>query len=172
MSKLLSSVAVLFVVASSSLAQEAPKPAPEHARLKELAGTWDCYMNGAKEPGGVCTMKSELGGLWLTSEFKGEFGGMKFEGRGLDSYDPMKKKYIGVWVDSFSTSPMVSEGTMDAGGKVLTMTGEGPGPDGKPTKYKMVSEYKDKDTIDWVMYNVGADGKEAQMLSIVYKRKK
>ena len=28
----------------------------------------------------------DLGGLWLTSNFEGDFGGMKFQGRGFDQY--------------------------------------------------------------------------------------
>jgi hypothetical protein len=67
---------------------------------------------------------------------------------------------------------MITEGTFDASGKVLTMTGEGPGPDGKPMKMRMTTEHKDKDTLVWTMYNVGPDGSEAQMLSITYKRRK
>jgi hypothetical protein len=84
----------------------------------------------------------------------------------------VKKKYVGVWVDSMSASPMVSEGTYDKDGKVLTMTGEGPGPDGKPSKYKMTTEHKDKNTLFWTLYGPGPDGKEAPMFSITYKRKK
>jgi Protein of unknown function (DUF1579) len=111
----------------------------------------------------------DLGGLWLTGTFEGEFAGMKFSGRGLDSYDAMKKKYIGIWVDSMSTSPMVSEGTYDKEKKTLTMTGEGPGPDGKPTKHTMVTEYKDDDTM--VMNMSMGDAKEP-MFTITFKRKK
>jgi hypothetical protein len=52
------------------------------------------------------------------------------------------------------------------------MTGEGPGPDGKPSKYKMTTEHKDKNTLFWTLYGPGPDGKEAPMFSITYKRKK
>jgi hypothetical protein len=155
------------------LAQESPKPGPEHEKIKELAGTWDAVMKmGDAESKGTMVWKVDLGGLWLTSEFQGEFGGEKFTGKGFDSYDPIKKKYVGVWVDSMSTSPMVSEGTYDKAGKVLTMTGEGPGMDGKPTKYKMTTEHKDKDTLFWTMYMPGEDGKDTPMFTITYKRRK
>ena len=68
------------------------------------------------------TYKMEVGGLWLTSTFDGELGGMKFSGRGFDSYDPAKKKYVAVWMDSMSTSPMTMEGTHDKEKKTTTMT--------------------------------------------------
>jgi hypothetical protein len=150
-----------------------PQPGPEHKKLKELEGAWDATIKaGPDESKGTVTYKMELGGLWLASDFQGEFGGMKFTGRGLDGYDPAKKKYVGVWVDSWSTAPLVLEGTYDKEGKVLTMTGEGPGPDGNPMKYKATTEHKDKDTIEWTMFMNGPDGKEAPMMSITYKRKK
>jgi len=164
---------VVCFVPAVALAQEPPKPGPEHEKLKELAGTWDATMKmGDTESKGTMVWKVDLGGLWLTSQFEGEFGGEKFTGKGFDSYDPIKKKYVGVWVDSMSTSPMVSEGTYDKDGKVLTMTGEGPGMDGKPMKYKMTTEHKDKNTMVFTMFGPGPDGKEGPMFSISYKRRK
>jgi hypothetical protein len=163
----------LLVFVSALSAQDAPQPGPEHKKLKELEGTWDAVMKmGDQESKGTMVWKLDLGGLWLVSDFQGEFGGQKFSGKGLDGYDPIKKKYVGVWVDSMSASPMLSEGTFDKDGKVMTMTGEGPGPDGKPTKYKMTTEHKDKDNLLWTMFGAGPDGKEGPMFTITYKRRK
>jgi len=170
---LLSLLSSLMLLASTAVAQEPPQPGPEHVKLKQLEGTWDATMNfGGQESKATVTYKMELGGFWLTSNFEGEFAGQKFQGRGLDGYDPAKKKYIGVWVDSMSTSPVVSEGTFDKDGKVLTMTGEGPGPDGKPVRYKMTTEHKDKDTQIFTMFAPGPDGNEATMFTVTYKRRK
>ena len=47
--------------------------------------------------------------------------------------------------------------------------GDGPGMDGKPTKYKSVSHMPDDDTIHFSMYM--GDGKDPAF-TIVYKRKK
>jgi hypothetical protein len=163
---------VSLVFVSAALAQ-APQPGAEHEKLKRLEGTWDAVVKmGEGESKGVAVYKMELGGLWLASEFQGEFEGQKFSGRGFDGYDPVKKKFVSVWIDSMSSSPMVTEGTYDKDGKVLTMTGEGPGPDGKPAKYKMTTEHKDKDTLFWTMYGPGPDGKEGPMFTITYKRRK
>lgn len=165
------SVSLVFV--ASAFAQESPKPGPEHQKLKELEGTWDTVMKfGDTESKGTVVYKMEVGGLWLTSDFQGEFAGEKFSGKGLDSYDAGKKKYVSVWVDSMITSPLVTEGTYDKDGKVLTMTGEGPGPDGKPMKLKMTTEHKDKNSMLFTMFGPGPDGKEAAMFSITYKRRK
>ena len=52
-----------------------------------------------------------------------------------------------------STAPVTMEGTYDKEKKTLTMAGEGPGMDGKPTKYKSVSKMPDDDTIEMTMYD-------------------
>lgn len=164
-------VALAAVLAGpAARAQEPAKPGPEHEVLKTLVGTWDLTMTGGgMESKGTATYKMDLGGLWLAGSVESDIGGMKFSGRGLDTYDTTKKKYVSVWADSMSTSPMVMEGTYDKDKKSMTMTGEGPGMDGKPTKWKSVSEMVDDDTMTIRMY-VG-DGKEP-MFTITYKRKK
>ncbi|HJZ94053.1 MAG TPA: DUF1579 domain-containing protein [Gemmataceae bacterium] len=159
-----------LVLAPVARAQQPPKPGPEHDMLKKMEGTWDATMKmGGMESKGTMVYKMDLGGLWLTSAFEGEVLGTKFFGKGLDTYDAGKKKYIGIWADSMSTSPMVSEGTYDAEKKALTMTGEGPGPDGKPAKHTMVTVQKDDDTM--VMDMFMGDSKES-MFTITFKRKK
>jgi hypothetical protein len=164
-------VAMAAVLAApAAQAQDFPKPGPEHEVLKKLEGNWDLTMKFAgMESKGSMVYKMDLGGLWLTSSLEGDFGGMKFSGKGLDTYDAASKKYVGVWIDSMSTRPMTMEGTYDKATKTLTMIGDGPGPDGKPTKHKTVSTMPDDNTINFSMYM--GDGKEP-MFTIVYKRKK
>jgi hypothetical protein len=113
-----------------------------------------------------------LGGFWLVSDFQGQFAGTKFEGKGLDTYDPTKKKYVSIWVDSMAPTPLIMEGGYDKDNKILTLTGEGPGMDGKMTKYKAVLELKDNDTMLFSLSNPGKDGKDQVMMTITYKRKK
>ena len=135
-----------------------------------MEGTWDTTMKFAgMESKGSAVYKVELGGLWLSSTFKGDIGGMAFEGKGYDTYDAGKKKYIGIWMDSMSTAPMHLEGTYDKDKKTLTMSGDAAGPDGKPAKHTTVTEYKDEDTVLFSMFM--GDGKEP-MFTITYKRKK
>lgn len=159
-----------FAAPAVSAQPEIPKPGPEHAVLKALEGTWDTTM---KFPGGeskgTVVYKMELGGLWLSSKLESDLMGAKFHGHGMDTYDAAKKKYTSVWFDSMSTTPMMMEGTYDKDKKTLTLTGDGPGQDGKPAKWKSVSTMPDNDTINFSMY-VG-DAKEP-MFTIVYKRKK
>jgi hypothetical protein len=139
-----------------------------------MEGTWTAKikMEGADESTGTSTYRMECGGLWLASEFKGEIFGQKFEGRGMDTYDPEKKKYVSVWVDSMSARPLLLEGTYDKEKKTMTMTGEAPGPDGNPAKHKMVTHTPDNDHQTFTMYMVGPDGQETKVMTIEYTRKK
>src|SRR6516165_6630687 len=102
-------VAVLATAGFARAQPPAPKPGPEHERLKELEGTWEANveMPGMPASKGTMVYKMDLGGLWLTSNYTGDFGGQAFTGRGLDTYDPASKQYIGIWADSMVTSPMI-----------------------------------------------------------------
>lgn len=157
-------------LAGPAAAQEGPKPGPEHKVLEQMVGTWDLTMSfGGMESKGTVVYKMDLGGLWLTSALESELFGAKFSGRGLDTYDPAAKKYRSIWVDSMSTSPVLMDGTYDAGKKTLTLEGTGPGQDGQPAKYKSVSEMPDADTIKFTMYQGGGAD---PAFTITYKRKK
>ena len=137
--------------------------------MKRLVGTWDAESESGN---GTMTYKMGLGGLWLVGDFEGEFGGLKFQGKGLDTYDSATKKYRSVWVDSFSTSPRIMEGHLDKDDKVMTLTGESPGNGDKPTKYKSITEIKDADTVNFSLIMEDKDGKEQPLVKITYKRKK
>jgi len=153
--------------------QDLPAPGPEHEALKRLEGEWIATVRmGDQETPGTMTLKMECGGLWLVSDFRSEFGGQKFQGRGMDGYDPVKKKYVSVWVDSMSTRPILFEGDFDKQKKTMTMTGEGPGPDGKPAKYRNTTHTPDDNHQTFIMYVTGTDGKETKMMTIEYVRKK
>src|SRR4051794_27585684 len=97
----------VLILAARLEAQPAAKIGPEHEKFREMEGTWDADI---KSPGGdskgTAVYKVDLGGLWLLEHFKADFGGMAFEGRGGTSYDANKKKYVGVWIDSMSSTPL------------------------------------------------------------------
>lgn len=159
-----------------------PKPTAEHKVLAEDVGTWDCvtksYMAGPDaEPlvsKGVEVNTLLPGGLWLLSEFKGEFAGTAFVGRGQFGYDTDKKMYVGTWIDSMVTSLMVLEGSYDAKTKSMTFTGEGVDPQTK-AKYtqKMVTVTKPDGTRHFTMYMkfAGTD-KDVKFLEMTYTKRK
>ncbi len=166
---------VCCILASSAFARadepQMPKPGPEHEKLKAFEGDWDAVVKfGNMEMKGTATYKLGYGGFWLTQHFKSD-GPEKFEGRGTTGYDPNKKKYVSTWIDSESPSMMISEGEFDKDGKTYTEVGDGVGADGKPQKFKSAVELKDKDEMLMTMYAL-KDGKEQQIMTITYKRKK
>jgi hypothetical protein len=163
-------LALVLALVTGTRAQEFAKPGPEHELLKQHEGVWETTMKAAgMEFKGTVTFKMELGGLWLTGTLESDLGGQKFYGRGMDTYDAAKKKYVSVWFDSMGTTPLIMEGTLDKKTKTMTMVGKGPGMDGKLTTWRSVSRMPDNDTRVMSMY-VG-DGKEP-MFTVTYKRKK
>lgn len=175
MRKLCTAALVMLLLATSvrvAAQPPQPKPGPEHEHFKQLEGTWDATIQSKEgDSKGVAHWKVGLGGLWLLEHFKGEGGGVSFEGMGATSYDAGKKKYVSVWIDSMSTSPMVSEGTFDKNKKILTMAGTMAMPGGKTMKLNMTTVMKDADNVVFTMTTPGADGKDMEMLKISYKRK-
>ena len=166
-------IVVCLAGAGLSFAQEIAKPGPEHEKMKELEGKWDAVMemNGQKS-NCTATYKMICGGMWLASDFEGDLGGIKFEGHGLDGYDQIKKRFVGVWVDSIESAPMNSEGNYDPATKLLTMTSETTGPDGKPQKFKTTTEKRDNDHFTFKMYTVPPKGTEQLVFTIEYTRRK
>ena len=156
-----------------------PKPGPEHDLFKQDEGTWDASVESFMAPGappmtskGVETNVLGCSGMCLVTNFKGDFGGMPFDGRGTTVYDSAKKKYVGSWADSMSTALMVSESTFDSAKKVMTGYMDGPDMTGKIVKMKSVVEYKADGTRVFTMSSPGPDGKDAVGMRITYTKRK
>lgn len=165
---------IIFAAAAAGQQPEVPKPGPEQALLQEMVGTWDCTVKMSETPGeskGTSVSRMGLAGQWLMTDFEADLGGLPFQGHGLDSYDRAKKKYVSIWVDSMSTSPIVMEGDYDARTKTMTMTGEGPGMTGATVKYRNTTTHTDKDHQTFRMYLVEG-GEDTLMLTVEYTRRK
>lgn len=174
-------LAVLSTLQVAARAEDFTQPTTQHAGMAHDVGVWDAevsvWMTPDAEP-----MKSKavetndmLGKMWLMSKFEGEFGGEKFVGASAVGYDPIKKKYVGGWVDSMSPFMMKMEGDYDEKSKMLTMIGEGINPmTGKPAKHKMVTTYKDADHKTFEMFREGEDGKDEwqKSMKIDFTRRK
>ena len=169
------SCAAGFALGSINSGQDpsAAKLSPEQQHLKQHAGVWDANLKITGEPGGEpMTMKGTMtgtlicNGAWLVEEFKSD----TFQGHGITGYDPHKKKYVNVWVDSESPSFQMGEGTGSADGKTITMMVEGADASGKIVKTREVTEMKGEQSRTFTIYEIGADGKEKVGLTIDYTR--
>ncbi|MCC6672917.1 MAG: DUF1579 domain-containing protein [Planctomycetes bacterium] len=150
---------------------------PEHKKLEKMVGTWDgaitFYMGGqAMTSKAVETNTLVMNGLWLLSDFKGEFMGQPFHGHGIFGYDPVKKKHVSVWVDSMSSSFTTGEGEGSKDGKTMVDTMVGYDPSGKKSVMRNVTTIQDADHRTFEMYNIADDGKEALAMKIEYTRRK
>jgi Protein of unknown function (DUF1579) len=171
---------VAWILNTTVMAQGPVAPTAEHKILASEEGTWDAAVKsfeGGPNAEPVSSKGTEVntllpGGLWLVSKFEGEFGGVKFEGRGQFGYDPNKKKYIGTWIDSMMPTMSVLEGEYDDKTKTMTYVGEGTGPDGK-SKYmqRMVTTTKDDGSRFFTLY-MKMDKDEMKLLEITYTKRK
>jgi hypothetical protein len=155
-----------------------PKPGPEHDILKADVGVWDAVVEMFMAPGQPPTVSKGvetntlLGGMWLVNEFTSEMMGMPFQGHGISGYDPVKKKYVGVWVDTISTSIARVESQYDAATKTMTGVMEATDMTGTTSSMKETVVHRDPNTRVFTMFSPGPDGKDAVMMRITYTRRK
>ena len=160
--------------------EELAAPGPEHQKLASLAGEWEteaqCYMAGPDSPPtvtkGTCKGKMILAGRFLQEEFEGDMMGKKFHGIGLMGYDKFNKKYVNTWIDDMGTGIFASEGTCDASGKVLTLTGkmDDPMTGQKGKEMRLVTRILSPDKHTFEMHDV-ALGEKSKVMEITYVRK-
>jgi hypothetical protein len=126
------------------------EPQKEHRWLEKLVGEWR-YEGEATMPGGATEKFAgteqvrSLGGLWVVAEGRGEMPGGKPATMIMTlGYDPKRRRYIGTWLGSMMSHLWIYDGSLDAEGKVLTLTSEGPSfvSEGKSAPYQ--------DIIEWV----------------------
>ena len=159
---------------------KAGTPGDAHKKLEAFVGTFDTNVKMWMKPGappaessGVSTNAWALDGRWVEQRFAGTFMGMPFSGIGYTGYDNIKKKYVGTWMDSMSTSMMVSTGKADASGKTYTFTSTMDDPmTGKSAPIKEKVTVVDEDHHSMEMWAPGPDGKMYKMMEITYTRKK
>jgi len=103
-------------------------PGEMHKKLEPFIGKFDVeakfWMGPGVEPmstKGVSTYEWILGGRYVAQHYEGDFMGQTFTGMGLYGYDNYNKEYVSTWIDSMSTTLMLTKGTAD--GETWTYTG-------------------------------------------------
>ena len=177
----------LMVLDSTRAADDPPAggpaaPLPQHKVLAREVGVWDAEVTmtvpGADADAKPTTSKAVetnalIGDKWLISDFKGEFGGMEFQGHGQTGYDAKKGKYVGTWVDTFSARIDTLEGTFDEKTQTMTMFSqmEEPG-SGKPMKVKFVSVFKGDNERIFTEHVMTEGAKDyTKLMQISYKKR-
>lgn len=156
------------------------QPGEHHKVLESLVGNWDCATKVWMEPGaqpndskGTSDTKWILGGRFVQEYVAGDMGGMPFHGMGIFGFDNYKQKYLWLWMDEMATSCMISTGSADAAGKVLTFEGVCDNMmTGKPSLFKTLVHITDNSKHSFEMHIQGPDGKLYKNFEVDYTRKK
>ena len=146
-------------------------PGEHHKHLNHLVGSWTYVSTHWEQPGnpptkskGTADAKWILGGRFVESTMKGDYGGMAFEGRSLDGFDNQSGKYNGTWADNFGTMTMQFSGSCDKHGKVRTMMSSFKDPmSGQMMKYRAITTVVDKDHYTYEAYMTTPDGEFKNM---------
>jgi hypothetical protein len=155
------------------------KPGAAHKALEPMVGTFDTTTTLWFAPGqppvdvkGTVESRWVLDGRYVESIHKSTVMNVPFEGRGLEGYDNLSQKYVSVWMDTLSTSPLTFTGTASADGKVFTQSGDSVDPmSGSKLTTRTVTTIVDKDNYRYESFITGPDGKEFKNVEVNAKRR-
>ena len=157
--------------------QEAMTPSDGHRRLDRMAGTWRAkttFFMSPSEPPQVSEGKSVhrwvVGGRYLEQSYQGTSMGMPFEGLGYTGYDNVKKRYVGTWMDSFSTGLMQSVGVGRPTADKLSFVAESFEPSGKKIVFETTLKIADGDHHSYEMWTKAPNGKKFRTMLVEYTR--
>jgi hypothetical protein len=97
---------------------ELATPGAEHKKLASLAGSWTDHYKMKMDPAsdawtdaeGTSEWKSVLGGRYMMENVHSTMMGAPFEGLQFFGYDKQANEYVSIWMDSYSTWPMMMRG--------------------------------------------------------------
>jgi len=159
---------------------EAGTLGPQHAMLAKSDGNWNAETTMWWTPDGppqtskaTCTNKMIFGGRYQQSTFKGDFGGMPFEGTSTTGYDNTKKVFFTSWIDNMGTGIMYMEGTWDPATKTANFKGKSTDAvNKKEMDVREVFTIIDDNMQKMEMYMTTQGGQEMKTMEITLKRKK
>jgi len=153
--------------------EEFVTPGPAHTALEPLAGEWNVEALWTGISKAAAHRQWILGGRYLQEELTGEINQKPYQGLGIMGYDNFRKEYFSTWIHTVATSFAISEGAMDAEGKVLTLLGKTDDPmtgeKDKPTKCVIRILGPDKHTVEFYDPTRGENSKIGEN---VYTRKR
>ncbi len=158
---------------------KAATPGEAHKKLSSMVGTWNTKVTMWMQPGappqvssGTSVNKWVLGDRWVQQTFNGTFMGKPFHGVGYTGYDNVKEEYVGTWMDTASTSMMVSTGKAEDD-KTFSFSSTMADPvTKKPVDLKTKVIVTDKNHHTMEMWGPGPDGNVYKMMEITYTRAK
>ncbi|MCO5171469.1 MAG: DUF1579 family protein [Planctomycetes bacterium] len=158
----------------------AGRPGEAHRKLDTMIGSWSAACTFWTKPGeapqtsqGTSVNSWVLGGRFVEQRFFGVMPGVNtpFEGHGFTGFDNAKGKYVGAWLDSYSTGISLSEGEVSPCGKVFTFRCEQVGAEGVTIKLRDQLKLVSADRHVFTMWRAMGDGPEMKIMEIVYTRR-
>jgi hypothetical protein len=158
---------------------KAATPGDHHKALGRYAGDWTFtnkfWMDPsqpAQESSGTMHGEWMLGNRFMHTIYKGDMGGMAFEGHAVEGYDNTAKQYQGTWVDNMSTGIMYSTGTCDEAHKVCSSNSDFMDPaSGQKMSSRSVVTWSGDDAFKMEMYMKPASGQEMKVMELTAKKK-
>ena len=163
---------IVFASSMSILAQNQDPSETTNAKagfrwLEQFEGTWQVEsrtpeVSDDEEATHSAMMVAEaVGKHWMVCKQQGKVGGAEFRAFQTLGYDSKNDKYSGTWVDSASGHKWELGGSLEDGGKKLSLGSEGPDwqDASKMRKYRDVYEFKSANEISTVSQVLGDDGK-------------
>jgi len=156
-------------------------PGDMQKMLAKSDGVWSGENTMWMEDGGkpmtstsTTTNKMIFDGRYQSSEHKGNFMGMPFEGMSITGYDNAKKKFVSTWIDNMGTGLMNMEGDWDASKKSIEFKGKMTDPTRPGKNCNMREVYTFVDDTHQTLEMYGPDsktGKEYKTMEIKYTKK-
>lgn len=155
----------------------------EHEWLKQFLGDWVFEGEGDMGPdqpphkfSGSESVRS-IGGIWIQGESQGQTpDGSPTTMQLTLGYDPLKQRYVGTWLGSMMSYLWIYEGSVDAGGTILTLEATGPVMDGstppRMARYHDIYEFKSPDHRILTSQMQREDGQWQHFMTAHYRRKK
>ncbi len=147
-----------------------------HKIFEQFVGQWDAKVtifenNAPQSFTGIQTNTLGLGGRFLNTAFRGNFGG-DFAGSGTMGYNNVTKQYESTWVDSMSTwITFENNGTYDSSTKTLTLKGQVTDPQTNQKRATRTVYTVNSNTQYTCSTFETANGTETKTMEIVYTRK-
>lgn len=161
--------------------QQGPQLTIQDSVLKQRVGTWDATIEIQTAPDkppmiakGVEVDELSPDGKWLISNFSTEnYMGRPFRGYALTGYDPVKSKYIGIWIDTMNRRFSRVEGSYDSKAKLFTTTSrEQDEKSGRMIEMQQVTDESNPDVRVVSFPSQMTDEKGPFRMTITYRRRK
>lgn len=151
-----------------------------HARLNEIAGTWEGTARTWFQPDIIAdespvsgTIRSVLGGRFLLHEYESSFAGKPLQGIVIYGYDLNTRSFQSAWIDSFhmGTGIMFSQHPKQDGDFSVYGTYEVFQEERQEWGWRTDLRLEDENTLVITAYNITPEGEETKANEIIYKRK-